>query len=161
MYALVIVKPPVPPSKNCSSVAPPAIWIELGTLSGRIVPFVPPMPICSVPALTVVPPVKGLVLVKMIVPPPIFLKAVAPVPFCMTPSNVETASLSPTTRMPVAELELVTTPVPVKPLTVAVKPFKSRMPLASTKTPPLPAPCGRALSMPICSVPLVTVVPPE
>jgi len=95
--------------------------------------------------------------VRVNAPAPAFVKPVVPDPLAITPAKVPLLALL-VVRITLA-FELVVINPLVPPLitpNVSLYPFKSSVPLVTVKAPPE----GRALALPSCSKPLVSVVPP-
>ena len=76
----------------------------------------------------------------------------------MVPLKVLVWSLAPTVRVGDPPAKVSTVPLPLKPLIVSLKVFKSSVPAMLTL--PLPAPPGMTLAAPSCSVPALMVVSP-
>ena len=92
-------------------------------------------------------------------PVPVFVSAMMPVVFWMTPENVLLALPAPTSSVyvPVPE-RLSIVPAPESAPTSRLKPCRSRRPPLATVVAPVLAPSAKVL--PSCRVPLPTVVPP-
>jgi len=114
-----------------------------------------PSPICSVPAVTAVAPVKVSAPVKVVVPAPLWVKASVPVPLVSAPLSV-VATAEFTMIVPVALEPLLMLLARLPPATLTTESVAPAPTLTAVFAPKKPA----AVAVPIWRMPLLTVVAP-
>src|SRR5262245_34322608 len=118
---------------------------------------VAPLPICSVPALMVLPPVKVLTPVRVRVPVPDLVRLVVEVPpSWITPLKVVEVLLAPAVNVAVEAPLLVTVPAPASDPIAWPKPLRSSVPVTVNALAD-----ENVLVAPACRVPPLMVVEPE
>src|SRR5262249_57826949 len=132
-----------------------AAWLEMLRARLRVVP---PVPICSVPALIVVVPVEVLVPVSVNVPVPTLVRLVAAAPpFWITPENVVDVLSPPVVSVLLLALPLVTVPAPASEPIVSLKLLRASVaPEAIVKA----LFCAKVFVAAACSVPALPLVAP-